>query len=137
MQDFIISILRVIFSIPLGVYFVITIGILLILRNKKKCKKNIINKIIYILVLSFIGSILYAFFKGYPYPCSCGVCGSQRIAYGFNGIIAYFTKTYAEVVIEEFEYFFPFKILVAISIHIFILIIKFILNKMKKHTKNK
>ena len=130
------GILRVIFGIPLGVYFIISVGILTFIKKKYKRKEKLFKIIIYVLILSFIGSLLYAFFKGYPYPCPCGVCGNQRIAYGFNGIIAYFTKTYAEVLVEEFKYFFTFKILVGVSLHILILIIKFIINKIKKHTKN-
>lgn len=123
------EIFQIIFSIPLGVYFIISVGILMFIKKKYKSKEKLFNIIIYILILSFIGSILYAIFKGYPYPCPCGVCGSQRIAYGLKGIVAYFTKTCVDVLTEEFKYFFSFKILVGISLHILILIIKFIKNK--------
>ena len=122
----------IIFEIPLGILFLTAIIILLILKRKFKNKSKLINIAIYILTLVLITSLMYSAFYGFPYPCPCGVCGSQSIDYGLEGVISFFTKCGGDLIFEEFPYYFGYVVSRSIIIHIIILIIKFIINKIFK-----
>ena len=125
--------MRFIFGIPLGIKFFIIVIVLLFFRKKFKSKYKLINTIIYIVTLVFISSLMYSAFRGFPYPCPCGACGSQEIDYGLKGIISFFTKSGVDLIVYEFPYFSSYVILRCAIIHIIVLslkhIIKFIKNK--------
>lgn len=81
-------------KIGIGVFLLLTIIILFILRSKLKKKvKSVekINKILYLLILIFLVSLCFAAIVGIDYVCPCG-CGSTEFDLGFKGMLNFFNE---------------------------------------------
>lgn len=123
-------------KIGIGVFFLLAIIILFILKLRiKKKGKDVkkINRILYILILIFLASICFSAIIGIDYACPCG-CGSTEFDTGFKGILNFFNEISYDI-FNSFSFYCIYVFKWCVVCHLIILGIRILVKKIKMKKK--